>query len=53
MMLKAGLLNQCKDGLKIFYSLRHPEVLELVELAELIAGREAAIRADLFGRKEP
>lgn len=53
MMLKAGVLNQRKDGLKIFYSLRHSEVLELVELAELIAGREAAIRADLFSRKKP
>jgi len=52
MMLKSGILNQRKDGLKIFYSLRHPEVLEMVQLAELIAGREAAMRAELFSRKE-
>jgi ArsR family transcriptional regulator len=53
MMLKSGILQQRKDGLKIYYSLRHPEVLEIVQLAELVAGRDAAMRAKLFGRKEP
>ncbi len=53
MLFKSGILNQRKDGLKIYYSLRHPEVLEIVLLAELIAGREATTRAELFGRKEP
>lgn len=53
MMLKSGILQQRKDGLKIYYSLRHPEVLEMVRLAELIAGRDAAMRAELFNRKEP
>jgi ArsR family transcriptional regulator len=53
MMLKSGILQQRKDGLKIYYSLRHPEVLEMVGLAELIAGRDAAMRAELFNRKEP
>ncbi len=41
MMLKSGILRQRKEGLKIFYSLRHPEVLEMVRLAELIMQREA------------
>ncbi len=48
MMLKSGILQQRKEGLKIFYSVRHPEVLEMVRMAELIAGREAAMRADAF-----
>lgn len=41
MMLKSGILNQRKEGLKIYYSLRHPEVLEMVRLAERIVVREA------------
>ena len=50
MMLKSGILNQRKDGLKIYYSLRHPEVLEMVRMAELIAEHEATKRAALFAR---
>lgn len=51
-MLKSGILNQRKEGLKIYYSLRHPEVLEMVRLAEQIAAHEAEQRAALFGTKE-
>lgn len=51
MMLKSGILNQRKDGLKIFYSLRHPEVLEMVRLAELIAEREANRRVHAFKKR--
>lgn len=40
-MLKCGILKQRKDGLKIYYSLRHPEVLEMVRLAEHIVVHEA------------
>ncbi len=52
MMLKSGILRQRKDGLKIFYSVRHPEVFEMLRLAELVAAREAAMRAELFSRKD-
>jgi ArsR family transcriptional regulator len=48
MMLKSGILQQRKDGLKIYYSLRHPEVLEMVRLAELIAAHETERKAALF-----
>lgn len=51
-MLKSGILNQRKDGLKIYYSLRHPEVLEMVRLAGLIAAHEATQRAAQFNRKD-
>ena len=51
MMLKSGILKQRKNGLKIYYSLRHPEVLEVVRLAEQIAANEAAERAERFGLK--
>ncbi len=50
-MLKSGILMQRKEGLKIFYSLRHPEVLEILRLAELVASREATERSALFNRK--
>ncbi len=48
MMLKSGILSQRKEGLKIFYSLRHPEVLDIVRLAELMARREAEERAAVY-----
>jgi ArsR family transcriptional regulator len=51
MMLKNGILNQRKDGLKIYYSLRHPEVLEMVRLAERIVVREAERAARLVQGK--
>jgi DNA-binding transcriptional ArsR family regulator len=41
MMLKSGILTQRKDGLKIYYALRHPEILQIVELAEMVVQREA------------
>lgn len=41
MMLKSGILSQRKDGLKIYYSLRHPEIVEMIDLAGLIVEREA------------
>jgi ArsR family transcriptional regulator len=51
MMLKSGILQQRKDGLKIYYSLRHPEVLEIMQLAELVAAREAHLKSELFRGK--
>jgi len=51
MMLKSGILNQRKDGLKIYYSLRHPEVVEMVLLAEQIVLREAERTATMLSRK--
>ena len=47
MMLKNGILSQRKDGLKIYYSLRHPEVLEIVRLAELLVEHETHLRTRL------
>ena len=47
-MLRSGILKQRKDGLKIYYSLRHPEVLEMVRLAERIATNEIARASDIL-----
>lgn len=51
MMLKSGILNQRKEGLKIYYSLRHPEVVQMVQLAEQIVLHEAARSAKLVRGK--
>jgi len=52
MMLKSGILNQRKDGLKIYYSLRHPEVLEIVRLAETMVDHETQRRSALVKVKQ-
>jgi len=39
LMLAAGLLSRRKEGPKIFYAVRTPEVLELLDLAGLIANK--------------
>ena len=52
MMLKSGILNQRKDGLKIYYSLRHPEILQILDLAEELVQKEAEMAiAVLKGRR--
>jgi hypothetical protein len=38
-MQTAGLLSRRKEGPKIFYAVRSPEVLDLLDLAGLIAGK--------------
>ena len=40
MMLTSGILSRRKDGLKIFYAIKHPEVLEISDLATLIMSHE-------------
>ncbi|MDZ4185912.1 MAG: metalloregulator ArsR/SmtB family transcription factor [Desulfuromonadales bacterium] len=37
LMLAAGILSRRKEGLKIYYGVRYPEVLELLDLAGVIA----------------
>jgi len=51
MMLKSGILKQRKEGLKIYYSLRHPEVLAMVRLAEQIVVYEAERTSSLVKGK--
>ena len=48
MMQKAGILTRRKDGLKIFYAIKHLEVLAIVDLAAEIMKREAGRRHDLL-----
>lgn len=48
MMLAAGVLSRRKDGLKIFYAIKHPEVLEIVDLVTLIVKQDNAGRHELL-----
>uniref|UniRef100_A0A831UBK3 ArsR family transcriptional regulator n=1 Tax=Geobacter metallireducens TaxID=28232 RepID=A0A831UBK3_GEOME len=50
MMLAAGVLSRRKEGLKIYYAIKHPEILEVVDTITLIvkqeiAGRHALLKA--------
>ena len=48
MMQKAGILTRRKDGLRIFYAVKHPEVLEIIDLAAAIMKSEVGRRHDLL-----
>lgn len=50
MMQAAGVLSRRKDGLKIFYAIKYPEIQEIVDMVTLvvkqeIAGRHALLKA--------
>jgi len=40
MMLSAGALSRRKDGLKIFYAIKHPEILQVLDIVTLIVTQE-------------
>ena len=46
MMLVAGVLTRRKDGLKIYYAIKHPEILEVVDIITCI------VKQDISGRHE-
>ncbi len=47
LMRKAGILTRRKDGLKIFYAIKHAEVLAIIALAGAIVTSEAGSRHPL------
>ena len=48
MMQQAGILARRKDGLRIFYAVKHPEVFAIVDLAAAIMKSEAGRRHELL-----
>lgn len=48
MMVSAGILFRRKEGVKIYYALKHPEILEIVDLATRIMTREITGRHQLL-----
>ncbi len=48
MMQAAGVLSRRKEGLKIFYAIKHPEILEIVDTVTRIVKNEIAGRHELL-----
>lgn len=48
MMLAAGVLSRRKEGLKIFYAIKHPEILDIVDIVTLIVKQEITGRHKLL-----
>jgi len=48
LMVSAGLLSRRKEGVKIFYAVKHPEILEIVDLAQQIMTQEITGRHRLL-----
>ncbi len=47
-----GILSRRKEGVKIFYALKHPEVLTIIDLATTIVRNELEVRSELLQRRE-
>jgi ArsR family transcriptional regulator len=47
-MQSSGILSRRKEGVKIFYALKYPEVLEILDLASTILKKEIQGRSDLL-----
>jgi DNA-binding transcriptional ArsR family regulator len=48
LMLAAGVLSRRKEGIKIFYAIKHQEILAVVDLATNMVKREIAERHELL-----
>jgi ArsR family transcriptional regulator len=48
MMVSSGILFRRKEGVKIFYAVKHPEIFEIVDLATLIMAQEISRRHKLL-----
>ena len=48
MMLAAGVLSRRKDGLKIYYAIKHREILEIIDIVTGIMRLEIAGRQQLL-----
>jgi ArsR family transcriptional regulator len=47
-MQSSGILSRRKEGVKIFYALKYPEVLEILDLASAILKKEISGKSDLI-----
>lgn len=41
-----GILSRRKDGVKIYYAVKHTEVFEILDLATAVVQREIEVRSD-------
>jgi len=47
-----GILSRRKEGVKIYYAVKHPEVFEIVDRATAIVKREVEMRSELIKQVE-
>jgi ArsR family transcriptional regulator len=47
-----GILSRRKEGVKIYYAVKHPEVMEIIDRATAIVRREVELRSGLINRSE-
>lgn len=48
LLLNVGILSRRKEGLKIYYAIKHPEVLILIDLADTLMRQEIGQRSRLL-----
>ncbi len=48
LMVSSGILFRRKEGVKIFYAVKHPEILEIVDLATQVMTQEITGRHSLL-----
>lgn len=48
LMVSTGILSRRKEGLKIYYSIRHPEIIPIVDLARQVMVQEITTRHSLM-----
>jgi ArsR family transcriptional regulator len=48
MMVSSGILRRRKEGVKIFYAVKYPEIFEIVDLATLIMTQEITGRHNML-----
>ncbi|MDD2310180.1 MAG: metalloregulator ArsR/SmtB family transcription factor [Desulfuromonadaceae bacterium] len=51
-MQSHGILSRRKDGVKIYYAVKHPEVFEIIDRATAIVRREVEMRSELINPTE-
>jgi len=47
-----GILTRRKDGVKIYYAVKHPEVFAIIDLATAVVKREIEVRSGLMNAQE-
>jgi DNA-binding transcriptional ArsR family regulator len=47
-----GILSRRKEGVKIYYAVKHPEVFEIIDRATAIVRREVEVRSGLINNVE-
>jgi len=48
MMLSAGVLSRRKDGLKIYYAIKNPKIIEVIDIITLIVKQDISLKHELL-----